>query len=74
MNAFIINTLKFLSIAIIIVVTGVVGIAFAATSGIVAGLLASLVAFILTSIPMSMFLVLCSINDKMDVIIREFRE
>lgn len=74
MNSFIINTLKFLSIAIIIVVTGVVGIAFAATSGIVAGLIASLVTFILTSIPMSMFLVLCSINDKMDVIIREFRE
>lgn len=74
MNAFIINTLKFLSIAIIIVVTGVVGVAFAATSGIVAGLLASLVAFIVTSIPMSMFLVLCSINDKMDIIIREFKE
>lgn len=74
MNSFIINTLKFLSIAIIVVVTGVVGIAFAATSGIVAGLIASLVTFILTSIPMSMFLVLCSINDKMDVIIREFRE
>lgn len=74
MNSFIINTLKFLSIAIIVVVTGVVGIAFAATSGIVAGLLASLVTFILTSIPMSMFLVLCSINDKMDIIIREFRE
>lgn len=74
MNSFIINTLKFLSIAIIVVVTGVVGIAFAATSGIVAGLIASLVTFILTSIPMSMFLVLCSINDKMDIIIREFRE
>ena len=74
MNSFIINTLKFLSIAIIVVVTGVVGVAFAATSGIVAGLIASLVTFILTSIPMSMFLVLCSINDKMDVIIREFRE
>ena len=74
MNSFIINALKFLSIAIIVVVTGVVGIAFAATSGIVAGLIASLVTFILTSIPMSMFLVLCSINDKMDVIIREFRE
>ena len=74
MNSFIINTLKFLSITIIVVVTGVVGIAFAATSGIVAGLIASLVTFILTSIPMSMFLVLCSINDKMDVIIREFRE
>lgn len=74
MNSFIINTLKFLSIAIIVVVTGIVGIAFAATSGIVAGLIASLVTFILTSIPMSMFLVLCSINDKMDVIIREFRE
>ena len=74
MNSFIIVTLKFLSIAIIVVVTGVVGIAFAATSGIVAGLIASLVTFILTSIPMSMFLVLCSINDKMDVIIREFRE
>ena len=74
MNSFIINTLKFLSIAIIVVVTGVVGIAFAATSGIAAGLVASLVTFILTSIPMSMFLVLCSINDKMDVIIREFRE
>ena len=72
MNSFIINTLKFLSIAIIVVVTGVVGIAFAATSGVVAGLIASLVTFILTSIPMSMFLVLCSINDKMDVIIREF--
>lgn len=74
MNALIINTLKFLSIAIIIVVTGVVGVAFAATSGILVGLLASLVAFIATSIPMSMFLVLCSINDKMDIIIREFRE
>ena len=74
MNSFIINALKFLSIAIIVVVTGIVGIAFAATSGIVAGLIASLVTFILTSIPMSMFLVLCSINDKMDVIIREFRE
>lgn len=74
MNSFIINTLKFLSIAIIVVVTGIVGIAFAATSGIVAGLIASLVTFILTSIPMSMFLVLCSINDKMDVIIREFRD
>ena len=74
MNSFIINTLKFLSIAIIVVVTGVVGIAFAATSGIVAGLIVSLVTFILTSIPMSMFLVLCSINDKMDVIIREFRD
>lgn len=74
MNNFIINTLKFLSIAIIVVVTGIVGIAFAATSGIVAGIIASLVTFILTSIPMSMFLVLCSINDKMDVIIREFRE
>lgn len=74
MNSFIINTLKFLSIAIIVVVTGIVGIAFAAASGIVAGLIASLVTFILTSIPMSMFLVLCSINDKMDVIIREFRE
>ena len=74
MNSFIIATLKFLSIAIIVVVTGVVGIAFAATSGIVAGLIASLVTFILTSIPMSMFLVLCSINDKIDIIIREFRE
>jgi hypothetical protein len=37
-------------------------------------LIASLVTFILTSIPMSMFLVLCSINDKMDTIIREFQE
>lgn len=74
MNNFIINTLKFLSIAIIVVVTGIVGIAFAATSGIGAGIIASLGTFIITSIPMSMFLVLCSINDKMDVIIREFRE
>lgn len=74
MNSFIISTLKFFSIAIIVVVTGVVGVAFAATSGIVAGLIASLAAFIITSIPMSMFLVLCSINDKMDIIIQEFRE
>ena len=73
MNNFIINTLKFLSIAIIVVVTGIVGVAFAATSGIGAGIIASVVTFIITSIPMSMFLVLCSINDKMDVIIREFR-
>lgn len=74
MNNFIINTLKFFSIAIILVVTGVVGVSFAATSGVVAGLIASFVAFIITSLPTSMFLVLCSINDKMDIIIREFRE
>lgn len=74
MNNFIINTLKFFSIAIILVVTGVVGVSFAATSGVVAGLIASFVAFIVTSLPMSMFLVLCSINDKMDIIIREFQE
>ena len=74
MNNFIINTLKLLGIAIIVVVTGIVGISFAATSGVLAGFLASVVAFILTSLPMSMFLVLCSINDKLDIIIREFRE
>jgi hypothetical protein len=73
-NNFIINTLKLLGIAIIVVVTGIVGISFAATSGVLAGFLASVVAFILTSLPMSMFLVLCSINDKLDIIIREFRE
>jgi ABC-type spermidine/putrescine transport system permease subunit II len=74
MNNFIINTLKLLGIVIIVVVTGIVGISFAATSGVLAGLLASVVAFIVTSLPMSMFLVLCSINDKLDIIIREFRE
>lgn len=72
MNNFIINTLKFLGIAIILVVTGIVAVSVATASGMLLGFFAAVLAFIVTSLPMSMFLVLCSINDKMDVIIQEF--
>ena len=65
LNDAVIEILKFLSLFIIMSITIVVSLVFIGSHGPVVALFATVVAFIATSIPMSIFLVLCSINDKL---------
>ena len=65
MNDLVVSVLRFISLAIIALITLFVGIMFAMSHGPIVAILAAIAAFIVTSIPMSIFLVLCSINDKL---------
>lgn len=71
MRNFIIQMLNALSIIIIVICTLVGGFIAIAATNLFIGALITLGIFIAVSVPMSMFLVLCSINDKLDSIEKE---
>ena len=66
MRNFIIEFLNGLSLLIIVAFTVIGAIVGIMAYGVMVGILFALGVFVFTAIPMGMFLVLCSINDKLD--------